>query len=486
MAPNDYLSVKGIGDGLQYLKTTYPRICHSTIALSPSVLGQPISAIKIAGGTRTDRRGVLFIAGLHARELINPDLLIFFALQLCQAYTNNVGLTFGGKSYSAATIQLIVDNLDLFLLPLTNPDGRAWVQSPTGYAMWRKNRRTNPGSSCLGVDLNRNFDFLWSSGIGTSADPCSDVYKGSSAMSEPEVRNVRTLLDAYPNIGYFVDVHSYSELILYPWGDDENQTTNPAMNFHNPAYNGRRGRVPDDASHVYKEYIPEADQKWFIETGERMRTAIAAVRGRSYTAQQSVGLYPTSATSDDYAYSRHFVDPSKRNVRAMTIETASEFQPVYREAAQVIKEVTAGLMEYCLASVCATETILKDVASPDLLDKMRKFRDQEFIQYPFGQQWIALFENHAAEINMLMLEDKTLRKDAADLLLRGCKAASTYRDASPQVLEPDFVVALERLFNRISSRSTPSLRQEITTLCTHLSQFKGKTVLQGLKQLSPV
>ncbi|HEY9660058.1 MAG TPA: M14 family zinc carboxypeptidase, partial [Allocoleopsis sp.] len=197
MAPNDYLSVKGIGDGLQYLKTTYSGLCHSTVALSPSILGQPISAIKIAGGTRTDRRGVLFIAGLHARELINPDLLIFFALKLCQAYTNNVGLTFGGKSYSASAIQLIINNLDLFLLPLTNPDGRAWVQSPTGYAMWRKNRRTNPGSSCLGVDLNRNFDFLWSSGIGTSAEPCSDVYKGSTAMSEPEVRNVRTLLDTY-------------------------------------------------------------------------------------------------------------------------------------------------------------------------------------------------------------------------------------------------------------------------------------------------
>ncbi|HEY9663379.1 MAG TPA: hypothetical protein V6C65_33445, partial [Allocoleopsis sp.] len=245
-------------------------------------------------------------------------------------------------------------------------------------------------------------------------------------------------------------------------------------------------RVPDDASHVYKEYIPEADQKWFVATGERMRTAIAAVRGRSYTAQQSVGLYPTSATSDDYAYSRHFVDPSKRNVRAITIETAAEFQPVYREATQVIKEVAAGLMEYCIASLCATETILKDVASPDLLDKMRKFRDQEFIQYPFGRQWIALFDNHAAEINTLMLEDNALRKSTADLLLKAGKAATTYRDASPQVIEPDFVIALEQLFNQISSRSTRSLKQDIATLCTHLSQFKGKTVLQGLKQLSPV
>lgn len=481
MAPTDYLSVKGIGDGLQYLKTTYAPICHSMTALAPSILGQSITGIRIAGGTRPDRRGVLLIAGVHARELINPDLLIFFSLKLCQAYTKNTGLTFGGKSYSASIVKLIVDNLDLFILPLVNPDGRAWVQSPTGYAMWRKNRRTNPGSSCLGVDLNRNFDFLWASGIGTSASACSDVYKGSGAMSEPEVQNIRTLLDTYPNIGYFVDIHSYSELILYPWGDDENQTTTPEMNFRNPAYDARRGRVPDDPAHVYKEYIPEADRRWFVTTGERIRTAIAAVRGRSYTLQQSVGLYPTSATSDDYAYARHFVDASKRKVRGMTIETATEFQPAYSEATQVMQEVAAGLMEYCIASVCATETILRTVASPELLTKIREFRDQEFLKYPFGQQWVALFDNYAAEINTRMAENETLRKNTANLLLQACKAASTYRDASPKVVDPDLVLALDQLFNEMASQGTVSLKKDMTALRNKLVHFKGKTVLQGLK-----
>ena len=485
MAPTDYLSVKGIGDGLQYLKTTYASICHSITALAPSVLGQPISGIRMAGGTRIDRRGVLLIAGVHARELINPDLLIFFALKLCQAYTTNTGLTFGGKSYTAALVQLIVNNLDLFLVPLVNPDGRAWVQSPTGYAMWRKNRRTNPGSSCLGVDLNRNFDFLWTSGIGTSSSACSDVYKGSSAMSEPEVQNIRTLLDTYPQIGYFVDIHSYSELILYPWGDDENQTTNPDMNFRNPAYDSRRGRVPDDPAHVYKEYIPEADRKWFVTTGERIRTAIAAVRGRSYTLQQSVGLYPTSATSDDYAYARHFVDPSQRKVRGMTFETAAEFQPTYSEAVQVMQEVAAGLMEYCIASVCATETILRSVASPELLIKLREFRDREFLKYPVGQQWVALFDNHAAEINTRMAENEPLRKNAATLLLQVCKAASTYRDASPQVIKADLVSDLDQLFNEMASQGSVSLKQDLKAIRSKLVHFKGKTVLQGLKDSQP-
>jgi hypothetical protein len=136
--------------------------------------------------------------------------LVTLALKLCQAYTNGTGLSFGGKNYSAEQIALIVDALDVVICPLVNPDGRTYVQSPAGQAMWRKSRALNPGQPCRGVDLNRNSDFLWSSGIGTSSSSCSDVFKGPSAFSEPETRNVRHLLDDYPNIGYFIDVHAPS------------------------------------------------------------------------------------------------------------------------------------------------------------------------------------------------------------------------------------------------------------------------------------
>lgn len=76
-----------------------------------------------------------------------------------------------------------------------------------------------------------------------------------------------------------------------------------------------------------------------------MREAIAAVRGRLYTVQQSVGVYPTSATVDDYAYFRSFVDPALRTVLSITIDTSAKpvgndflgaFQPPYAEAQQVI------------------------------------------------------------------------------------------------------------------------------------------------------
>lgn len=345
MPPSGYLSATGIESAVVYLTTTYPSICELIVLPEPSIEGRAIRAFKLAGGSRADRPGVLFTGGVHARELVNPDTLVSLGLKLCRAYTKHRGLRFRGKSYSASTIKLLVDALDIFMLPLVNPDGRVHVQSPTGYAMWRKNRNPNPGRPCMGVDLNRNFDFLWSTGIGTSSDSCSDTFKGSAAFSEPETRNVRYLLDTYRNIGCFMDAHSYSELVLYPWGDDENQTTDPGMNFQNPAYDGLRG-TPGDT--IYKEHIPAADFDWFISTGTRVRDAIAAVRGRAYTVQQSIGLYPTTATSDDYTYARNLVDASKRKVRGFTLETAREFQPAYAEALEVIAESSAGMLELCL------------------------------------------------------------------------------------------------------------------------------------------
>jgi murein tripeptide amidase MpaA len=353
--PAGYLTVAGIESSLQYLSSSYPSICQLIQLPEQTWEKRTSRAVKIANGSDGNRPGILLIGGVHARELVNPDLLLSFALKLCQAYKAGTGLQFGNKSYDASTIQEIVNKLDLFIFPLVNPDGRAFVQSPTGDPMWRKNRNPNPGQSRLGVDLNRNFDFLWSSGIGTSSNPRDDIFKGNEAFSEPEIRNVRYLLDTYKNITTMLDIHSYSELVMYPWGDDENQTSNPIMNFYNPVYDGLRGEVGDAD---YKEYIPLADLQWFTTTCNRVRDGIKTVRGRVYKVQPSVGLYPTTATSDDYAYSRHFIDASKHKVLAGVIETGKEFQPPYAEALKIVAEISAGLIEFCLASITVVEATL--------------------------------------------------------------------------------------------------------------------------------
>jgi murein tripeptide amidase MpaA len=320
-------------------------------------------ALKIAKGNGQQRVGIYLLGGVHAREWGSPDILINFVQQLSEAYLANSGITIGTRKFTAAQIQTIVNTKDIYVFPQANPDGRNY--SMVHESMWRKNRRPAPQghtqSKCVGVDINRNYDFLWhfptyfdpSSPIANSVDPCDhDVYIGPEAVSEPETKNAVWMFDSFPHIRYFVDLHSYSEDILYNWGDDVDQTDDPSMNFQNAAYDGKRGIANDK---VYREYITAEDKKTAVGLANTMRDAIKAVRGRVYKTEQAMSLYPTAGTSDDYAFSRHIVDPKKSKVYSYTVEWGSPdnptpFHPPYPEMKTIIDEITSGLLAFCVAA----------------------------------------------------------------------------------------------------------------------------------------
>jgi hypothetical protein len=102
--------------------------------------------------------------------------------------------------------------------------------------------------------------------------------------------------------------------------------------------------------------MPAADQRSAIEMGRHMAAAIKLVRGRKYQVKQSVGLYPTAGSSDDYAYSRSFTNPRKGKIIAYTIEwgrshASTPFHPPYAEMRKVMREVSAGLLACCLRAL---------------------------------------------------------------------------------------------------------------------------------------
>jgi carboxypeptidase T len=339
-----YLTSEGIEATIQYISTLYPDITELIPLPEKTHEGRTCRAIKIGKKNATPKNGLLFLGGVHAREILNPDLLVKFSLALCNAYVSKTGLSFGGKEYSAEQVKQIVDGLEIYIFPLVNPDGRTYVQSPSGDIWWRKNKNPNPGLPDRGVDLNRNYDFLWDSGIGTSTHAGSSTYRGKMPNSEPETKNVIHLINKYENIACVVDVHSSGPLILYPWGDDENQTEDPDMNFRNPGYDGDRGHPGDS---TYGEYIHAKDMNGYEKLSKEIRDAISSLRNTVYTVQQSMGLYPTSGTCDDYTYSLRY-NGANRNIMGYTIETATRFQPSYEEATKVMAEVSTGLVEVCL------------------------------------------------------------------------------------------------------------------------------------------
>jgi carboxypeptidase T len=358
-----YLNVRQVESAL-FVASRPPNQQFTELITLPNVTweGRTCRALKIANGDDSERVGVYFIGGVHAREWGSPDILVYFIQRLTRAYRTNSDLSLGNKNYPAAQIQSIVDNLDLFIFPQVNPDGRNY--SMTVEPDWRKNRRPAPSSNpeCLGVDINRNYDFLWNyptyfhpqAPIRNSTNPCDyQVYIGPSASSEPETQNVVSMLESHPHIRFFVDLHSYDESILYGWGDDQEQFTTPDMNFRNGAFNGQRG-IKDDAA--YREYIDDSDQSLAIELANRMRDGIQAVRGRAYGVKASFDLYPTAGTSADYTFSRHLVDASKGKAYSYTIEWGSRdnptpFHPPYSEMQNIIREVTAGLLDFCLSII---------------------------------------------------------------------------------------------------------------------------------------
>ncbi|MBW4550134.1 MAG: hypothetical protein KME35_03330 [Aphanocapsa sp. GSE-SYN-MK-11-07L] len=353
----DYLNVEEIESAIQSLATAYP--ASTELITSPNLTheGRQTHVLRVGVKPASAVDAVLILGGVHAREWVPPDALISIAADLLEAYVLGTGLVYHGQRFAADNIKQILETLNLFIYPCVNPDGRHHSQTYDCDNLWRKNRRPNPsGGNCIGVDINRNFDFLWdhltkfspNSGVSASNDPCDmNVYRGPSPASEPETQNVVWLLDTYPKINWHIDVHSVVPVILHSWGSDRNQTAEPTQSFLNNAFDTVRGLAN---AAVYGEYIAQDDLNLIKTLSNRMNEAVKAVRGENYSVDQAFGLYPTSGASDDYAFSRHFADPSKNKIYAFTVECGrKEFQPTWMEAKEVILEVSAGLVAFCLA-----------------------------------------------------------------------------------------------------------------------------------------
>jgi murein tripeptide amidase MpaA len=349
-----YMNVTEVESALTALNAAHPALCELITLPNVTHEGRTSHAIRIAKGPLDSRPAMLFIGGQHAREWGSCEICINVAADLIEAYNTNSGLTYGGKSFTAAHVKSIIEQSQIFVFACVNPDGRN--HSQTVSAMWRKNRNpVNP------VDPNRNYDVLWDfsatfsplSPVSVSDIPSSDTYHGTAPFSEPETRNVRWLLDTYPQIRWMIDIHSYSRLLYHNWGDDENQIVDPAMNFRNAAYHLQRG-VSGDA---YREYIRPGDQSAEKCLVERMRDALQAVRGQTYSVGQTFALYPTSGTATDYPYSRHWVDATKTKTLGFLIEWGTEFQPPWAEMENIILDVSSALVEFAAAAPCTCSTI---------------------------------------------------------------------------------------------------------------------------------
>jgi murein tripeptide amidase MpaA len=481
-----YRTVSQLDAAVSTLAATYPQLCSQFVLPEPSVQGRQVNALRLrAGAGGENRRGVLLVGGTHARELMNPDLLIEMAVDLVASYLSGNDVILNGRTWPAADVRLILETIDLYLLPCVNPDGRQYVMTVDG--LWRKNRRDNQGTACDGVDLNRNVDLLWGVTEGqTSCDPCVDIYCGPSVFSEPETRNVRHLLDAHA-IDYFADVHSYSELVLHPWGHAPTQTVDATKRFTTLLAATCQPII--DPS--YAEYMTPWDLLRFETVGDRIVQAIADVRGRHYTRQTGVKLYPTTGTLSDYAYGRHIEDSSQRKTYGFTLETgpwqgtvADSFHPADPEP--IKREAESGLLALVQQCICAIELIGRRLLGRDTeIRELRRVRDEILGNTEEGRGWIALFERVQTPLLAIVLEDQDQdqNQDLAGRAARLLADAGRLVSDDRAVLTPEIAAAARQFVNDLAERGPSELRRDLHTVGERFAGFAGLSTAEILHSL---
>uniref|UniRef100_A0A3P8PMK7 Carboxypeptidase A1 n=1 Tax=Astatotilapia calliptera TaxID=8154 RepID=A0A3P8PMK7_ASTCA len=170
----------------------------SKIVIGQSYEGRPLNVLKFSTGG-TNRPAIWIDTGIHSREWVTQASGLWFAKKIVTDYGTDPALT------------AILSQMDIFLEIATNPDGYAFTHSSN--RMWRKTRKPNPGSSCVGVDPNRNWDAGFGE-PGASSSPCSETYRGPSAHSESEVKSIVDFVKSHGNIKAFISIHSYSQMLI--------------------------------------------------------------------------------------------------------------------------------------------------------------------------------------------------------------------------------------------------------------------------------
>jgi hypothetical protein len=252
---------------LDSAEANYPGIAR-VFDIGESYQGRKIWAIKISDNVGQDENEpeVFINAQIHARERATNELALYIVALLTQNY--------GGGDALGERVTNIVNTREIFIVPTVNPDGAEFDMKGGRWHQWRKNRQPIPNSLKIGVDLNRQFGYMWNCCGGSSAKPRSSTYHGPYAWYAPEAQRYRDfvasrVIDGKQQLRVILSLHSAGRLVLWP-------------------YSYTKLDVPPE--------MPQDDHDAFDALGTRL----AALNG--YRPEQGSDLYIVDGDMDDYAY----------------------------------------------------------------------------------------------------------------------------------------------------------------------------------------
>ena len=301
-----YLTYQEMLDQLDLMKSLYPQLISTKENISdfltegepdnsttPSIGGNGIKWVKISDNptiSSEEEPQILYTAIHHAREPNSLSQLVFYMWYLLENYELD------------NEIKSIVDNTELFFIPVVNPDGYLYNEKtdPNGGGFWRKNRKNGHG-----VDNNRNYEYyingnsndgVWG-GEGASNNTSSSSYHGTGPFSEIENQAIKWFCEQHNFVMAFNN-HSYGDLLLYPYG--------------------------------YTSDAPTPENEVFEIISEEL------VSRNGFNNILSSGLYPAAGDSDDYMYG---TIGTHNKIYAMTPEIGSEFWPPSSQIEEIAKSM---------------------------------------------------------------------------------------------------------------------------------------------------
>ncbi len=240
-------------------------------SIGSSIEGRPVLAVKIGdSGDSPARPNVLFIGTHHAREWVSTEV----AMRLIRWLADSLP-------------RPLLASRDIWVIPVENPDGYQYTFTTT--RLWRKNRRPNADGT-FGVDPNRNYPAFWGADdAGSSPMPGSEIYRGPAPASEPETQAIMAFHAAHPPV-LAISYHSYTDLVLYPYGFRYGELAPDLTVFQALAGTDLQPGVRDSVpASTLSAYHPGPGWTLYTTNGEYTDWAYRAFGAFAFTAELTSG-----------------------------------------------------------------------------------------------------------------------------------------------------------------------------------------------------
>ncbi|WP_327086768.1 M14 family metallopeptidase [Nonomuraea sp. NBC_01738] len=301
-ADSGYHNYAEMNTDINALVAAKPAIA-SKFVYGTSYEGRQLVGIKISDNVGTDEAEpeVLFTAHQHAREHLTVEMALYIMHLLADNYGTDTRIT------------NLVNSREIWILPDLNPDGGEYDIASGSYRSWRKNRQPNSGSSSVGTDLNRNWAYNWGCCNGSSGSTGSETYRGASAESAPEVKAaadwIRSrVVGGVQQLKSHIDWHTYSELVLWPYGYTFNDTA-PGLTQDDRDAHATLGQNMAGTNN----YTPEQASDLYITDGTIDDWMWGAYKIFSFTFE----MYPVGSSPGFYPPDEQIVPQTTRNREAV-------------------------------------------------------------------------------------------------------------------------------------------------------------------------